>query len=83
MDRVVIDVSGWLGVVVLLVAYGLVSARRIEGDAVLYQALNIVGAVLLIANSFYYRAYPSVGVNVIWVGIGVYALLRRGRGVRT
>lgn len=64
----------------VLAAYALVSARRIEGDSVLYQALNIAGAALLVANSFYYRAYPSVGVNVVWVGIGMYALLRRRKG---
>jgi hypothetical protein len=72
-----IDVAGWMGVVALLVAYGLVSTKRIEGDSVVYQMLNLVGAGLLIANSFYYGAYPSVGINVIWIGIAVYALWRR------
>ncbi len=77
MDRFLIDVAGWLGVVMVLAAYALVSARRIEGDALLYQALNIVGAALLIVNSFYYHAYPSVGVNIVWIGIGAYTLLRQ------
>ena len=72
-----IDVAGWMGVVALLVAYGLVSTKRIEGDSVVYQMLNLVGAGLLIVNSFYYGAYPSVGINVIWIGIAVYALWRR------
>ena len=72
-----VDVAGWIGVVALLVAYGLVSTKRIEGDSVVYQMLNLVGAGLLIANSFYYGAYPSVGINVIWIGIAVYALWRR------
>ena len=72
-----VDVAGWMGVVALLVAYGLVSTKRIEGDSVVYQMLNLVGAGLLIANSFYYGAYPSVGINVIWIGIAVYALWRR------
>ena len=72
-----VDVAGWMGVVALLVAYGLVSTKRIEGDSVVYQMLNLVGAGLLIVNSFYYGAYPSVGINVIWIGIAVYALWRR------
>jgi hypothetical protein len=77
---VLIDVAGWIGVVALLVAYGLVSTKRIEGDSVVYQMLNLVGAGLLIVNSFYYGAYPSVGINVIWIGIAVYALGRRRFG---
>ena len=75
-----VDVTGWIGVVALLVAYGLVSTKRMEGDSVAYQALNAVGAALLIVNSFYYGAYPSVGINVIWIGIAVYALGRKRAG---
>ena len=78
--NLLIDVTGWIGVVALLVAYGLVSAKRIEGDSVAYQALNAIGAALLIVNSFYYGAYPSVGINVIWIGIAVYALGRKQTG---
>lgn len=64
-----IDIAGWGGVVALLLAYGLVSTKRIEGDAVVYQLLNLAGAISLIVNSSYYGAYPSVVVNVIWIGI--------------
>lgn len=79
--RVLIDIAGWLGVASLLLAYVLVSTRRIEGDAVLYQALNLGGAGLLIVNSFYYGAFPSVGINVVWIGIAIYALARREPGM--
>ena len=41
-----------------------------------YQTLNIIGALLLIINSFSFRAYPSVGVNVVWVGIGLLTLIK-------
>jgi hypothetical protein len=74
--NLVIDVLGWLGAAALLAAYGLVSTNRLNGDSVRYQELNLVGAVLLIVNSLYYGAYPSVGVNVVWIGIGLFALWR-------
>ena len=72
-----IDIAGWSGVVALLIAYGLVSTKRIEGDAVVYQLLNLVGAILLIVNSSYHSAFPSVVVNVIWVGIALFALWQK------
>ena len=75
-SSLLIDVVGWIGVAALLLAYVLVSTKRIEGDSVPYQALNLLGAALLIVNSFYYGAYPSVGVNVVWIGIAIYALGR-------
>lgn len=74
-----IDLAGWSGVLALLVAYALVSTRRLEGDSPTYQVLNAVGSLLLIVNSGYYRAFPSVGINVAWIGIALYALARRTR----
>ena len=71
-----IDIVGWIGVVVLLLAYWLVSTKRMEGSGAPFQVLNIAGAAGLIVNSYYYGALPSVGVNVAWIAIGGYALLR-------
>jgi len=76
--NILIDIVGWAGAVALLGAYALVSTRRLEGDALSYQLLNLAGGGLLIANSFYYGAFPSVGVNVVWIGIAVFAMVRKG-----
>jgi hypothetical protein len=77
VNTILIDITGWLGVALLLAAYALVSSRMLEGDSVIYQVMNILGGILLIANSFYYRAMPSVGVNVAWIGIAIFALTRK------
>jgi hypothetical protein len=71
------DVLGWAGAVLLLGAYALVSTRKLEGDSIVYQMLNLLGSALVMVNSFYYGAYPSVGVNVIWIGIALFAITRR------
>jgi hypothetical protein len=75
MTEFIVNLLGWTGVILLLIAYALVSNKRCEGDSYLYQSLNIVGAFLLIINSFYFGAYPSVGVNVAWIGIALFTLL--------
>ena len=64
-----IDVIGWVGVITLLVAYALVSARKFDGDSIIYQLMNLIGRALLIVNLFHYKAFPTVGVNIVWVGI--------------
>ena len=80
--NLLIDVTGWLGAVALLSAYALVSAKKLAGDSLRYQALNLLGGGLLIVNSFYYGAFPSVGVNVVWIAIAIVTLVagRRARG---
>lgn len=80
--NLLVDVIGWLGAVALLSAYALVSAKKLEGNSFRYQALNLLGGGLLIVNSFYYGAFPSVGVNVVWIVIAIVTLAagRRARG---
>ena len=72
----VIDILGWTGVAALLLAYGLVSYKKLDGDSIVYQSLNLLGSALLILNSFYYGAYPSVGVNIAWIAIALLTLTR-------
>jgi phosphoglycerol transferase MdoB-like AlkP superfamily enzyme len=73
-NEVLVDIVGWIGAIALLVAYALISARRVEGDSTSYQSLNLVGSILLIVNTVYYRAYPSAFLNLVWGAIAVYAI---------
>jgi phosphatidylserine synthase len=72
-----INIIGWIGAILYLVAYGLVFAKKVEGDSRLYQGLNILAGALLIVNTFYLRAYPSAGLNIAWVGIACVTLGRK------
>jgi hypothetical protein len=74
-----VDVVGWAGAVLLLIAYGLVSLRGYKGTSAAFQWLNVAGGALLIVNSAYYGAYPSAFLNVVWIGIAVAAIARARR----
>ena len=73
------DAIGWLGAVALLIAYAMVSHKKLEGDSATYQLLNISGSLLLAANTIFYGSYPSTFVNLIWAGIAVFAIAARRR----
>lgn len=77
------EVVGWIGATLILAGYFLLSAGKLDGKSPTYQWLNVVGALGFIANSAWHQAWPSAILNVIWVGIGVVALIkisgRRGR----
>ena len=75
--QTLIDILGWLSTFLYLVAYGLISLKKVEGDSNLYQGINIVAGFFLITNSFYWRAYPSAALNVAWIGIAVFTLGRK------
>jgi len=78
-----VEIAGWIAAVLILTAYGLLSAGKLTGKSVSYQVMNIVGAIGFVINTGYNGAIPSAVLNVIWVGIGVWALAKikmsRGR----
>ena len=76
---IAVEVVGWAGAFAVLIAYGLVSAERVTSRSWTYQLLNIGGAVGLVINSSWNGAIPSAVVNIIWIGIGIYALASAGR----
>jgi len=73
------DAIGWVGAAALLVAYAMVSHKKLEGDSAAYQLLNISGSVLLAVNTIFYGSYPSTFVNLIWAGIAVFSIVTRKR----
>ena len=75
--HILVDILGWVGTILYLVAYALVSMKKVEGDSVLYQGMNIAAGTLLVINTLYLRAYPSAGLNVAWIGIGMVTLGRK------
>lgn len=71
-----IEIIGWAGAGMILVAYLLLSAGRLAAQSVLYQGLNLVGAIAFVINSGWNGAIPSASLNVVWAGIAVFALVR-------
>lgn len=74
-----VDILGWTGTALYLVAYALVSLKKVAGDSTLYQGMNIVAGILLIVNTLYWKAYPSLGLNAAWIGIAFFTLWRKRR----
>ena len=73
--EVLLNVFGWIGAFLLLLAYALVSFKKLEADSQTYQWLNITASVLLLVNTIYYGAYPSSFVNAAWTVIAFFAIL--------
>jgi hypothetical protein len=72
-----IEVIGWTGAALILGAYALLSAGKLRSDSFTYHLMNILGAAGFVINSGWNHAFPSAVMNVVWIGIGVYALSQR------
>ena len=80
-----VEVVGWAGALLILLGYLLISAGKLTGRSLLYQAMNIVGAAGFAINGWWHRALPSTALNIVWLLIGVIASWRilRKRGSST
>ncbi len=74
MLTIMMDIFGWTGATLLLIPYFLVSTGKVDGKSKYFQSSNVIGGVLLTANSYYYGALPSVLVNLVWIAIGIMTL---------
>ncbi|HEY1022245.1 MAG TPA: hypothetical protein VGE06_08020 [Flavisolibacter sp.] len=72
-----LETLGWLGVVAYVVAYLLLTVGVLKPSGYPFHILNMVGAGTLIVYSLEYGDKPNVAVNVIWLMIGVGAVIRR------
>lgn len=77
MNNLLIDILGWTGSILYLLAYALVSAKKAEGDSLLYQGMNIVAGILLVIYTFSLNAFATTGLNAVWVAIGLFTLGRK------
>ncbi|MDG2168714.1 MAG: hypothetical protein P8L44_12405 [Opitutales bacterium] len=79
MNNLIVNCLGWFGAALLLYAYYLISKGAVKGNSPKYQFLNVIGSVLLITNSAYFRAFPSVAVNLFWIIIAFTTLFKHRR----
>lgn len=74
--KILIEVVGWAGALLILIAYALLSAGYLHGRSRAYQLLNLLGALGFIINSGWNGAWPSAALNAVWVVIATVTLLR-------
>ena len=70
------DIIGWIGTGLIVVAYFLVSNKKVSSTGAVYQFMNLFGALGVGANVLYQKAWPSVALQCIWFLIAVVSLLR-------
>lgn len=75
--EVIVQIVGWVGTVLIVLAYVLVSTKKMDGSNTYYQLINLFGALGVGVNVFYQEAWPALALQVVWGIIAVLALVRR------
>ena len=73
---ILVEIAGWAGALLILLAYLLLSAEKLTGQSLVYQGMNVVGAAGFVINGWWHGALPSAALNVLWLLIGAIASWR-------
>ena len=67
----IFDILGWIGMILVLLAYGLLSINKIDNGKT-YQIINLVASILMAIGLFPKNAWFSFALQIAW---GIIALI--------
>ena len=73
------DWAGYLGVLLVLAAFLLLQAHKLRGTGLIYQLMNVLGAIGVIVSLSFGQGpinWPAFLMQLAWVVIGVYGIVR-------
>ena len=72
------DWAGYLGVALVLLAFLLLQAHKLHGNGLVYQLMNIFGAIGVMLSLLFGTFNASAFVmQLAWLVIGIYGIVRR------
>lgn len=71
-----VDVINTFGVSLILLAFFLLTIRKLRSDSVLYNVLNLTGAGMACYGSWLIGAIPFVVLEGIWALVAAMGLIR-------
>lgn len=72
------SLAGWLGMILLVLSYAMISFKKLKtkSRSKIYHFLNLFGATGILANAIYTRLFPVIVLNIIWMGISIFSLVK-------
>jgi len=74
------DILASLGVIILLVAFGLNLYKKLPAENKMYSLLNFIGAGICCFASCLIRFYPFIALEGVWAAVALLSLFNVPRG---
>jgi len=63
MANLLIKIAGWIGATLVVIAYFLITYKKLDRESKIYHAMNLVGGFLTGVNAVINQAYPYAALN--------------------
>lgn len=71
----IFDIFGWIGMILVLIAYALLSTNKINNGKI-YQLINLIAALFMAIGLFPKNAWFSFALQVIWGIIAIISIIK-------
>ena len=76
MKKTLVAYAGWYGVVAILAAYALLSFNIVGSKNLIYQLLNLSGAIGIIIEAASKKDKQPVVLNIVWAIIALFGIFQ-------
>ena len=70
-----LDVMGWIGMVLVLLAYMLLSTNKIN-NGIIYQVMNLMAGIFMAIGLYPKNAWFSFTLQVIWSIVAIASIIK-------
>jgi hypothetical protein len=75
-------IMGWIGMFLMILAYYLLSKKKLKSNDISYNILNGIAGVGVLMSSIYVKLWPVAVLNIFWILVAIYSLIKITRGVK-
>jgi len=72
----IFQIIGFIGMLFIVYAYFLLQAQKVQHHSLKFQVLNLCGAILLIISLLVHFNLGSFMIEVFWVIITIYGIIK-------
>jgi predicted ferric reductase len=76
LQSTLIELAGWIGTALILVAYVLSSLGYLHTATISYQLMNLLGALGVGLITYLRRAFQGFVLNLVWAVVALIGLAR-------
>ena len=69
------DICGWIGMILVLVAYMLLSTNKIN-NGLMYQVMNLMAGIFMAVGLFPKNAWFSFTLQIIWAIVAIVSIIK-------
>ncbi len=76
MKNTITEILGWYGVAAIVGAYILLSFNFVSSNSLIFQLLNLTGAIGIVVDAIEDRNIQPAVLNIIWALVALIALVK-------